>query len=172
VAKKITLTSMMIAIALVLNYIEMLIPINFGIPGIKIGLANIVSLTTLFILGPIPAISVQIGRILLGGLMFGNGISILYSLSGGLLSIFVMIVIYKIDKPKLSIIGISAIGAVFFNIGQLAIAAFMIQSLNIVYYLPMLIIFGALMGIFVGMISKYLVKALDKWKLINNNSEP
>jgi len=169
VTKKITLTSMMVAIALVLNYIEMLIPINFGIPGVKIGLANIVSLTTLFILGPIPAISVQIGRILLGGLMFGSGISILYSLSGGLLSISIMIAIYKFDRPKLSIIGISAIGAVFFNIGQLVIATLMIQSLNIVYYLPILIIFGAIMGVFVGIVSKYLVKALNSWKLVNNN---
>ena len=164
-AKRIALVGIMIAQALVLAFLERLIPLNFGIPGLKLGLANIITISALYILGPTYAITIQIGRILLTGLMFGNGVSIIYSLSGGILSVLVMVLIFKTDKPKLSIIGISAIAAIFHNVGQILIASLMVKSLNIAYYLPVLMIFGIATGIFVGLVSKYLVKAINKLKI-------
>ncbi|MBN2853190.1 MAG: Gx transporter family protein [Clostridia bacterium] len=159
----------MMAQALVLSFFERLIPINFGIPGVKLGLANIVSLVAIFILGPVPALMIQIGRILLAGLMFGSGVSIFYSLSGGMLSILIMILIYKTDMPKVTIIGLSTVGAVFHNIGQILVAALIVKSLNIAYYLPILMVSGVITGIFVGITSRYLVKALYKWNMTGSN---
>lgn len=168
--KKITLTGLMIAQAIVLSFLERFIPVNFGIPGVKLGLANIVAVTAIYVLGPVSAIFVQIGRILLSGLLFGNGVSLLYSLIGGILSILAMVTLYKTDKPKLGIIGISSLGAVFHNVGQILVASLIVQSINILYYLPILLLSGVLTGIFVGITSRYLVKALSKWQLIAGNA--
>ena len=164
--KKITLSGIFIAMAMVLSFIESLIPMNFGIPGVKLGLANIVSLTALFVLGPIYAIAIQIGRVVLTALMFGNMAGLLYSLSGGILSIAAMILLFKIKRPFFGIIAISVLGAVFHNIGQITAASLIVQDLRISYYLPILMLSGVVTGVFVGLICKYLIKGLLKTNFI------
>lgn len=168
--KKIALSGLFISMAMVLSYFEGLIPMTFGIPGVKLGLANIVSLTALFILGPVYAIIIQFGRIFLTALMFGNIAGLLYSLSGGLLSIFAMIALYKIKRPIFGIIAISVFGAAFHNIGQIVAASLIVQDLRISYYLPLLMLSGVAAGLFVGLTCKYLIKGLTKTTLIDLHS--
>ena len=164
--RKIAISGIFISMAMVLAFFEGLIPMNFGIPGVKLGLANIVALTALFVLGPIYAIAIQIGRVVLTALMFGNMAGLLYSLSGGILSILAMILIYKIKRPLFGIIAISVFGAVFHNIGQIVAASLIVQDLRISYYLPILMLAGAVAGILVGIVCKFLVKGLISTKLV------
>jgi heptaprenyl diphosphate synthase len=165
-AKKITTAGIFTALAIGLAFIERLIPVNFGIPGIKLGLANIVTVTSLFIMGPIYAIVIQITRVVLSTFLFGSPAGLIYSLSGGLLSVAVMVLIVKIPRPVFSIVAISVAGAVFHNIGQILAASFVVMNLNLAFYLPVLMISGVVTGIFVGFVSKYLVSALDRSKVI------
>jgi len=164
--RKIALSGIFISMALVLSFFEGLIPVNFGIPGIKLGLANIVALTALFVLGPIYAIAIQIGRVVLGALMFGNMAALLYSLAGGLISILAMTLLYKIKHPYYGIVAISVFGAVFHNIGQIIAASLIVQDLRISYYLPILMLSGIAAGLFVGFTCKFLIKGLTNTKFI------
>ena len=166
-AKKLAISGIFISMALVLSFFEGMIPVNFGVPGVKLGLANIVTLTALFVLGPLYAIAIQIGRVILAALMFGNMAGLLYSLAGGILSIFAMVALFKLRKPVFSIIGLSAAGAVFHNIGQILTASAVVNDLRLAYYLPILMLSGVATGIFVGLVSKYLIKGLIKTKYID-----
>lgn len=165
--KKIAISGILISMALVLSFIEGLFPLNFGIPGIKLGLANVVTLAAMFILGPVYALAVQAGRIVLASLMFGNMAGLIYSLSGGLLSLLVMLILYKIKRPLFGIIAISICGAVFHNIGQITAAAVVVQDLRIAFYLPVLMLSGIAAGIFVGFAGKYLVSGLLRTNLMD-----
>ncbi|MDX1357576.1 MAG: Gx transporter family protein [Clostridia bacterium] len=164
--KKIAISGIFISMALVLSFFEGLIPMNFGIPGVKLGLANIVALTALFILGPVYALAIQAGRVVLAALMFGNMAGLLYSISGGLLSIFAMILLYKIKRPFFTIVAISVFGAVFHNIGQITAASVIVSDLRISFYLPILLLSGVAAGIFVGFAGKYLIKGLLRTNLM------
>ena len=158
-AKRIAYNGMFIALALVFGYVEYLIPINFGIPGVKIGLSNIVNVIGLYFMSPIDTAIVLIARILLSGLLFGNFLSILYSLVGGILSFAVMFLLRKIKIFTAS--GVSIAGSVSHNIGQIIVAIFLVQNINIIYYLPVLLISGVLMGFLIGIISGRVVDALN-----------
>ncbi len=158
-AKRIAYNGMFIALALVFGYVEYLIPINFGIPGVKIGLSNIVTVIGLYFMSPIDTAIVLIARILLSGLLFGNFLSILYSLVGGILSFAVMFLLRKIKIFTAS--GVSIAGSVSHNIGQIIVAIFLVQNINIIYYLPVLLISGVLMGFLIGIISGRVVDALN-----------
>ena len=151
-AKRIAYNGMFIALALVFGYVEYLIPINFGIPGVKIGLSNIVTVIGLYFMSPIDTAIVLIARILLSGLLFGNFLSILYSLVGGILSFAVMFLLRKIKIFTAS--GVSIAGSVSHNIGQIIVAIFLVQNINIIYYLPVLLISGVLMGFLIGWYNK------------------
>jgi heptaprenyl diphosphate synthase len=164
--KKIAISGIFISMALVLSFFEGLIPMNFGIPGVKLGLANIVALAALFILGPVYALAIQAGRVVLAALMFGNMAGLLYSISGGLLSIFAMILLYKLKRPFFSIVAISVFGAVFHNIGQITAASVIVSDLRISFYLPILLLSGVAAGIFVGFAGKYLIKGLLRTNLM------
>lgn len=111
---------MLVALAMIFSYVESLIPINLGVPGIKLGVANLVTVTGLYILAPMEVFVVVILRVLLVGFMFGNGMSILYSLAGGILSFLVMLLLKRIKG--FSMIGVSIAGGVSHNIGQIAVA--------------------------------------------------
>lgn len=144
-----------LALALLCSYIETLIPINFGIPGIKLGLTNIVIVIMLYCIGAKEAILVSIMRVLLAGFMFGNAFSIIYSLAGGLLSFLVMFLIMKL--PKLHCITVSTVGGIFHNIGQIAVAAIVVENINIFYYIPVLIVAGAVTGLLIGILSQEMI---------------
>ena len=125
---------MVLAFALILGYIESLIPFSFGIPGIKLGLANLAVLITLYRSGVKEAILVDLLRIVLSGFLFGNLYSILYSLAGGMLSFAAMVFARK--TRRLSIYGVSITGGIFHNIGQIGVAAFVVETKGLYYYMP------------------------------------
>ncbi len=160
--RKMALIAVLIAQAIVLGFIERLIPISFVVPGAKLGLANIITLVTLYILTFRETTLVLVGRIVLIGLLFGSVSSLLYSLSGGVLALVGMYLAKK--SGKISIIGISIIGAVLHNIGQLIMASLVISNLNMFYYLPLLLVFALPTGMVIGVASRLIIKYLDKRK--------
>lgn len=146
------------ALALIFSYVETLIPIHLGIPGVKLGLANLIIVITLYKMGTKEAYILSIVRVVLAGFIFGNMFSILYSMSGGLLSLSVMTLLKKTDK--FSVMGISMAGGVFHNVGQLLMSAIVLESLSITYYLPVLLISGVLTGFLIGFIANEMLKRL------------
>ena len=150
-ANRIALCGMLTALAMVFSYVEALIPMNFGIPGIKLGLANLVVLTGLYALPKKDVLLIQAARIVLTGFMFGSGMSIIYSLAGGLFSFGVMVLLMR--NQSFSRIGVSIAGGVSHNAGQLAIAAVVVRTAQLVYYLPVLIVAGVVTGTLIGIVS-------------------
>lgn len=157
-SKKVATIGMMIALAFVLNYVETLIPINIGIPGVKLGISNIVVIFSLYTLGPATAFFIAIIRIVLCGLTFGSISSMIYSLAGGLLSYFIMFLLKKTDR--FSIYGVSVAGGISHNFGQIIMAIIILQTKLLIYYYPVLLLSGSIAGVLIGMISALLVKRL------------
>ena len=152
---RIALTGMLSCLAMIFSYIEMLFPINFiGIPGIKIGFANIVILFALYLMDVKYAVLIELIRVVITGLLFGNLYSIIYSLCGGMFSLLIMILIKKIKK--FSICGVSAMGGIFHNIGQLVVAVFTVSEIRLSYYMPFLMLSGLLFGLLNGVVITYV----------------
>ena len=151
------------ALALIFSYVETLIPINFGIPGVKLGLANLIIVVALYKMSIKEAYVLSIVRVVLSGFIFGNLFSIVYSLAGGLLSLSIMALLKR--TKQFSTIGISMAGGVFHNIGQLIMAIVVLESLNIAYYFPVLMISGLLTGLLIGIIANEMLKRLSKLSL-------
>ncbi len=160
--KKLVFIALLVAQALVLHVIEGMLPINFGIPGAKLGLANIITLTALYFFSFKEVLSIVVLKTIMTMLVGGSVSGFLYSLSGGLLSLVAMYIMHRFGRPRVSIIGISVMGAVFHNLGQLLMAAFIIQNIKIVFYLPLLIVSAVGTGIFVGLASKYMIVGMEK----------
>src|SRR5699024_9923923 len=133
---------------------------NFGIPGIKLGLANLVVVTAMYTVGEKQAFAISVIRIILAGLTFGGVFSLVYSLAGGILSFFAMLLAKRCKA--LSITGVSIIGGSVHNIGQIAAAAVVMQTYRIVYYLPVLLLSGAVTGAVIGIVSGIIVNRLNK----------
>ena len=148
------------ALALIFSYVETLIPINFGIPGIKLGLANLIIIIALYKMSVKEAYALSVVRVVLAGFIFGNLFSIIYSLAGGLLSLTVMTILKKTDK--FSLFGISMAGGVFHNVGQLIVAILVMENLNIAYYMPVLLISGLITGFMIGLVAGEMLKRLSK----------
>lgn len=144
-----------LALALICSYVESLIPISFGIPGVKLGLTNIVVVLMLYCIGAKEALAVSVCRIVLAGFLFGNLFSILYSLAGGLLSFLIMWAVKR--TGKLGILPVSVCGGIFHNIGQLAVAALVVENYNVFYYLPVLLLAGAATGLAIGVVAQELI---------------
>ena len=145
---------------MIFSYVESVIPINFGVPGMKLGIANLVTVTGLCFLEVPEVLLVVVMRILLTGLLFGNGMSIIYSLAGGILSLLVMAVIRKVKG--FSIIGVSIAGGITHNIGQILVAAVAVENIKLVYYLPVLLIAGTVTGFLIGIVSKKMLPVIKK----------
>ena len=158
--KKMVMLSLMVSIALIIYVVEAQVPLLF--PGIKLGLANLVSLTALIIWGPKEALLIMLLRTLLGSMFTGSMSAFLFSITGGLLSNLVMIFLYQYFRKSLSIWSISIIGAVFHNIGQLLVASFVIQDLRIYIYLPVLMVSAVVTGYFIGISTNFLTRYLNK----------
>ena len=150
------LCGVFIALAMVLSYLESLVPISFAIPGIKLGLANIVTIIALVKLGLKPALIISVGRVILSGLLFGNPATIMYSMAGALLSIAVMFIVRKLKL--LAITGTSVCGAVAHNLGQLIIAAIVIENTKIFYYMAVLSVSGIIAGVLIGLLAGIIIK--------------
>lgn len=151
------------ALALLFSYIESLIPFHIGIPGVKLGLANLIIVIALYKMNARQAFLLSLTRIVLAGFLFGNLFSILYSLAGGMLSLIVMILLKK--QNGFSVMGVSVAGGVFHNVGQLVIAMLVTESLNLFYYVPVLMISGLITGIFIGIIANEMLKRLRRLRL-------
>ena len=158
--KTIAMLAMMIAIALVFSYVETLIPINFGIPGVKLGLANLAIVAVLYIMGGKQALFVSVVRIVLSGFLFANLASILYSLAGGLLSLAIMVLLQK--TKKVPVVVVSVIGGICHNVGQLIVAMFVVESLSLTVYLPVLLIAGFLTGLLIGIVCQLVLPSVRK----------
>ena len=153
-----TLTAMLTVIALMFSYIEAMIPITLGIPGFKLGFANIMVIICLYALDFRYALGVDLVRIILAGLLFGTPFSMMYSLAGGMLSLIVMWILKKTDL--FSVMGVSMAGGVFHNMGQLMVASLAVSNLRMFVYFPVLVFTGILTGIGTGVISYIVLKKL------------
>ena len=156
---KIAGVGVLVALAMVLSYLESLIPISLGIPGIKLGLSNVVTLFALYHFGGGIAFGVAVCRIVLCGVTFGSLSTMLYSFAGGLLSFAVMFVLKKTEK--FSIYGISIAGGVMHNVGQLLVAAYVMQTAKIIYYMPVLLVAGTLSGAAIGILGAMIYRRID-----------
>ncbi len=156
--KKTAYLGLFAAVAIIFGYVESLIPFFAGIPGIKLGLAN---LAVLFILEKYTwreAALVSLVRIFVIGFLFGNMFSILYSLAGASLSLAVMTFMKK--KSGFSILGISVAGGVSHNIGQLITAALIVENASFLYYAPALLVSGVVTGLLIGALTREVLKRI------------
>lgn len=146
----------MTSLAIVFGYIEHLIPLPFGIYGIKLGLANLVVIVMLYALNTYSAFTINMIRIILCSMLFGTFTSFLYSIVGGLLSFAIMLIIKKTDK--FSPMGVSICGAIAHNIGQISVGIILMEEFKIAFYLPVLLITGALTGALIGLVAIPIIK--------------
>ncbi len=159
--KKTAFLGVMTAIAMVLSYLEAILPpLYAAVPGIKIGLPNIVIIFILYRYSFKEAGTVSVVRVLLTSLLFGNGMTLAYSLAGAVLSIFLMAVAKRADR--LSCVGVSVIGGVAHNLGQIIVAVFLLNSTQIAYYMLVLLITGTIAGVFIGLSGAVLIKKIPE----------
>jgi len=158
--KRIACLGLFIALAFVLSYVEYLLPLNIGIPGAKVGLANLVVMVALYTLGKKDAALLSVVRVVLVGFTFGNLAMMLYSMAGALLSFVVMLIAKR--TRLFSITGVSVLGGVFHNVGQIIVAMFVLETASLLYYLPFLIVIGTISGIVIGVISSMITVRVDR----------
>lgn len=147
------------ALALIFSYIETLIPISFGIPGVKLGLANLIIVIALYKIPLREVYVLSVVRVLLSGVLFGNYFSIAYSLAGGLLSLTVMALLKK--TGGFSVIGISIAGGVCHNIGQLVVAMIVVETFAMSYYMPVLLVAGLITGFLIGVVADQVLRRIS-----------
>lgn len=166
--KRLTLLALMVSQALILSIVESWLPVNafIPIPGVKLGLANIITLIVIIFFGYKDALLVVLIRCGLAAAFGGGLIIFLFSVTGGILSTLVMAILYKKASRFFSLTGISVAGSVMHNIGQITIACFVMKTLAVLTYLPVLLISGIIMGCFIGLCSKFLADALKRTKLL------
>lgn len=157
--RKLVTMALFITAAMILSYIESLFPFFFGVPGMKLGLANLAVVMALYLYGWREALMVNVLRILLTGLLFGNMFSVLFSLSGALVSFICML---SARKLGLSLYGVSMAGGVFHNAGQLLTAAFIVQTVEIGYYAPFLLAAGLVTGFLIGVLGKEMLRRIPE----------
>lgn len=156
--RRVAVNGMFLTLAIVVSYIEVLLPIPVGIPGIKIGLANGVIMVLLYFTTWKRAFFISVLRILLAGLLFGNPMTIVYSLAGAILSIIVMAFLKR--TGGFSAVGLSVAGGVAHNLGQLSVAVLLMENVRIYYYAPVLLVTGTVAGIAIGALTAGLVKKI------------
>ena len=159
--KKLTLVALLTAMALIIFVVEARIPNPLPIPGVKLGLANIITVYAMFVLGPGPTLMILIVRVVLGSVFSGQMMALFYSLAGGLLCYLSMLVMRRLVTLK-QVWVCSVVGAVFHNIGQIIVAILITRTPGIVVYLPVLLVSGILAGTFTGVCAQYVVHRLPR----------
>ena len=158
-ASRVAYIAVLTALSAVIGYVELLIPLDFfGIPGVKLGLANIASVIAIYLFGPVYAFLIMTARVILLGLMFGNMYSVLFSFAGGSLSIIAMTILKK--SGAFSVYGVSAAGGTAHNLGQLLVASVTLNGIKLYYYAPLLIISGEICGFVTGALSAVILNRL------------
>ncbi|EOC99831.1 Gx transporter family protein [Caldisalinibacter kiritimatiensis] len=165
--RKLVFLSLLVALALGLSIIETFIPVPFIAPGAKLGLANIVSLVTLVVFGFKDALIVGGLRSITFVLATGNLSSFFYSITGTILSVIIMFIIYRFFSEFFSLIGVSIFGAIFHNIGQITVASIIMENIKIFYYLPVMLLVSLFTGYFVGLAAIFISTKL-RGNLLNN----
>ena len=162
--QQVALSGLLTSLMLVFGFIERQFPLPVPVPGIKLGLANSVLLYALYMLGIRQSVVLMLLKSLMSWLIYMNLSAMLYSFAGGVLSLTAMILVSRVKG--VSPIGVSALGAVFFNIGQILMAAWVLGTPQlIVTYLPVLMVSGVLTGILTGVIAKLVMKHLHAMKM-------
>lgn len=158
--RKLTSLAMFISIALVLHVVEGMLPVPSAVPGIKLGLANTVTMIAIMFFGFREVLLIVLLRCLLGSLFGGSISGFLFSVTGGIMSAVIMWLFYNKLGKHFSIVGISIVGAIFHNIGQLLMASIIISDFRIYIYLPLLMISSVVTGIFIGIVCNYAKKLI------------
>ena len=154
--------SVLVAQGMILSFIESMLPIPFFVPGAKLGLANIITLTAIYMLTFKQATAVVLLRVILTAATFGSLSTFLYSFAGGVFSLLIMAAVLKVFRNDISLIGVSVLGAVAHNMGQLMVATFMIHNILMLSYLPLLLIAAVPTSIFVGIVARILINYLER----------
>ncbi len=158
-ASKLSLAALSVSLAMILSFVESQIPAFVAIPGVKIGLTNIVVIYALYKLGWKYAAVISFVRVLLVGILFGNGVSIAYSLAGAAVSFVVMVLLMR--AKVFSTAAVSVAGGVMHNMAQIGMACIIMETNLLTYYAPFLLISGTLAGIAIGVISAIMIKRVD-----------
>lgn len=158
--KEIAIIGVLAAFGAILSYIEAILSLSIGIPGVKLGLANIAVVVALYLYGNKSALLVNIVRIIIVGLLFGNVFSIMFSAAGAIVSFASMILLKRMNL--FSALGVSTAGGVAHNIGQIIVASIVVDRYSIIYYMPALFIAGIITGVLIGFISKLLLKYIPR----------
>ncbi|MFV0517264.1 MAG: Gx transporter family protein [Aminipila sp.] len=156
--QQLAFSSVLATLGLIFSYIEAIFPFSVGIPGVKLGIANLVVIIAMYVLGNSYAISINVIRILVAGLLFSGPFGAIYSLAGAITSLLTMIILKK--TGWFSVVGVSMAGGVMHNVGQLIVAASIISNLKVFYYFPVLLFSGMITGIIIGVISHIILKKI------------
>ena len=160
-ARRVTRMALLTAIALTIFMAEAQIPNPIPVPGIKLGLANIVTVYAMFVLGPADTLMILVSRVFLGSVFSGQMMTFLYSLSGGLLC-YVAMLFLRLVLTKNQIWVCSCIGGACHNLGQLAAAMVVLRTTVVIFYLPHLVLAGLCAGLFTGLCAQFLIRRLDQ----------
>ncbi len=155
--RKLARIGVLVALAMVLSYVESLFPAFIAVPGVRIGLANIAIVFALYTLGFKEALLISVVRVVLSALLFGSVLSLAYSLAGSILSLCVMAFL----KRFFGTVAVSVAGGVSHNLGQIAVACLILQTRAIAYYLPVLILSGVAAGVVIGIVAAIVIDRLD-----------
>ena len=154
--RKLAWMGLLSSLAIIFGYVEMLLPVFTGIPGIKLGLANLVTVFVLYTYTYKEAAAVSAIRIIVIGFLFGNLFSILFSLAGAGFSLLCMTLAKKYGGFSLA--GVSVIGGVTHNLGQILVAVLVVENINLFYYFPALLVAGLITGMLIGIVSGEVLK--------------
>ena len=158
--KKRTTEAMLCGLALILSYVESLFPLSIAVPGVKMGLPNLVIVFALYRLGAGSAARISLVRVAIVALLFGNVYSFLYSIAGAVLSLLMMTLLRKL--PGLHTAGVSVAGAVVHNAAQIGVAMIILGTDKIIYYLPALLVSGVVSGVVIGVLAALMIARLPK----------
>lgn len=151
-SRKVAYYGLFAALAILMGYVEMLIPVPIPIPGVKLGLANVIIIIMMYFMDTKSAFFVSLIRVILSGLLFAGFAGLLYSLAGAMCSFAVMALLKK--TGKFSIAGVSIAGGIFHNVGQIVVASLVVQNVKMAYYLPFLLVSGVVTGLLIGIVAK------------------
>ncbi len=166
--KKMMLLAVLASQALVLSVVESWFPVPVGIPGIKLGLSNIITIVALIFFSLSNTFAIVLVKCVLSSLFMGGPVVFAFSICGGILSTLIMWIMIKYMERWLSLVGISIAGSIAHNVGQILIACFIMSDLSVIGYLPILLLSGIIMGTFVGACSTFFVRALKRLNIISN----
>lgn len=159
-SRKVAFYGIFASLAILMGYIEFIIPSPVPVPGVKLGLANVIVLIAMYFINNKAALSVSVIRVLVSSLLFGGFSGFLYSITGALVSFVVMVSVKKIKSA--GIIGVSIMGGVSHNIAQIAVAALVLQTVGLIYYIPALLVAGVITGVIIGIVAKYSLVHIKK----------